>query len=408
MCLGWHCLTTPEKFGIIFSAAVVTTVLLIAWMYYLGRAAEAHRGRYSRSLPGGRRVPRNPSQTTSNVALGQLPLGQHRPGHPPQVCYQPVIYNVDPQQPPRAYPYLIGGPYHQAVTAAGTIAQGQAASPPVQVQPTSPPFTLPAHRNAIPTGSPRSPMAQAGHPDGPRDEETRSRHYQEAHSQPLTWRQRMDRIFGLPVGRASTIASSRTPSRSTSRSTRESSSGRRTATRQHDAKAHLDPIIRAVSPIRPRSPQPVKPRGKGADADNDDDQSMDSNVATVHSDDYDLPVRQSTKASAVGTPTERREAQTPAHGSQVVKPDQCGVKSNATGVHGELDIVPSVSSLSLEESSSGRDVLPQRTRSRAPRGIQGVQGDQRPKQSDLGSRSSISAGRSLLSREAARRYWESR
>lgn len=218
----------------------------------------------------------------------------------------------------------------------------------------------------------------------------------------------MDRIFGLPVGRASTIASSRTPSRSTSRSTRGSPSGRRSAARQQNAKAHVNPIIRVVFPIRPRSPQPLKSGGEGADADNDDNQSMDTNVATVHSDDYDLPVRQSTKASAGGTPTERREVQAPAHGPQVVKIDEYGVKSDAIGVHGELDIVPSVSSLSLEESSSGRDVLPQRTRSRAPGVIQGAEGDQRPRQSDLGSRSSISAGRSLLSREAARRYWESR
>jgi hypothetical protein len=383
----------------------VTIVLLIAWMYYLGRAAEAHRSCYSRSLPGGRRVPRNPSQA-GNVALGQLPLGQHWPGHPRQVCYRPVIYNLEPRQPPRAYPYLIAGPYHQAATATGAIAQGQAASPSVQIQPTLPSFILPTHNNSIPTGPPRSPMAQAEQPDGPREEGTRSRHYQEAHSQPLTWRQRMDRIFGLPVGTASTIASSRTPSRSASRSTRDSSSGRQTAPRQQDAKAHVNPIIRVVSPIRPRSPQSLTPRGKGADADNDDNQSMDTNVATVHSDDYDLPVRQSTKASAGGTPTERRETQAPAHGSQVAKIDGYDVKSDATGVHRELDIVPSVSSLSLEESSSGRDVLPQRTRSRAAGGLQGAQGGQRPRQSDLESRSSISAGRSLLSREAARRYWE--
>lgn len=402
-CIGWHCLTPAEKFGIIFSVVVVTIVLAIAWMYYMGRAARSHRNRHSQSLPGGRWAPRNPS-LPPNVALGQLPVAQQWPGHPPQVFYQPVIYNLEPQQDPRAYPYLNAGPSHQKTL--GAVGQGQLVSPAMQIQPQFISPQLPPPNNN-PTPS-HPPMMQNGHPYCPREEEPRSFRESETERRPLTWRQKLNRIFRLPVGRASTIASSETPRRSTSHSTRASPRARNTVPRQRGGNVHSNPVMRLESPIRPEPPEPQRSHESRGEPDNDDVQSMDTNVATVHSDDYDWPVQQTSNTSARASRSRTQETPLPAHSCQVaVKPDHDSSRGDATHTREGLDTIPSVSSVSLEGASSGVGAMPTPT-SRLGRRVQGLEGPRAPRESDLGTRSSISMGRSVLNREAARVNWERR
>lgn len=113
-CIGWHCLTDAQKFGIIFSIVVVSVVLTIAYLFYLGRRASEHESGFFVYLPGGRRTRRGPKQS-SNVAMAQLPVVQHWPGQGPQVFQQPVVYQLDPNQPPRAYAALTNDLYSQPV-----------------------------------------------------------------------------------------------------------------------------------------------------------------------------------------------------------------------------------------------------------------------------------------------------
>lgn len=274
-CIGWHCLTTAQKFGIIFSVVVVAIVLAICWAYLLGRVASSQLQRSFITLPGGRRVQRNPNLPPT-VSLGELPIAQRWPGQPPQIIYQPVIYSIDPQYATRAQPYVIAGPC-QPVTqlpVAYVPAQPQARFPhsgQQEVQPPQmpgPPRQHPQHRHP----HNRSNSLGRSPADGP---------------EPISpsWSQRLNRAFGLPMGRASTIASSAssdTENRSLPASSREASPARET---------HCRRSSELVTEVKPEvSGEPTE-----ASRDQSDVQSIStqaSNGATVHSDDYDM-VRES-------------------------------------------------------------------------------------------------------------------
>lgn len=266
-CVGWHCLTAAQKFGIIFSAAVVTVVLAIAWMYYLGRVATLQRNRKSVALPGGRRIRRNP-HIPPTVSLGELPIAQHWPGHPPQVYYQPVIFSTGPPQiaqTVRAQPYFVAGPCQPV------------RPPPLAYIPTVPcPITSQVGPPAVWLGQQPAQVESPPSPD-----------YQPREP---TWAQRLNRAFGLPVGRASTIASraSTDPDR---RSIEEP--GREVLRVQA-----VEPTLETNDHPQTQAPtQPTIKREAQGDAASIHTQS--TMAATVHSDDYDMIQPSSRPTSAV-------------------------------------------------------------------------------------------------------------
>ena len=258
-CGGWNCLTAPEHFGIIFSIVVVSVVLLLAYTYYLGRRSISHRDRSSVRLPGGRRAqPRR--DLPPNIVLGELPITQQWPGYPARVIYQPVVYNVTPNQAPYAQPYIMGGTSFQGMQPSHMV--GWSISEPHQPGVPSlfhqPPSQIPPNirqepvRNVEPVGelTPRQP----------------------------SWRQRLSRLFRMPVGRASTIASSSAPNTPTLNARLSSS--------------YTRPIESVgENEGRARTASSTNRHGKGSQnsPQADETESLRTDAATVHSDDFRAP-----------------------------------------------------------------------------------------------------------------------
>ena len=386
-CTGWHCLTDAQKFGVIFSVCVVTIVLAVAWMCYLGKAAEAHRQRFSTPLPGGRSAPRFQTRPP-NTTLGQLPIVQQWPGYQPQIYYQPVVYRLDPQQPPRAFPCPGMGLSQQAPMMSRQIPVTCSALPQSQPQLRA----LPA--NAAPASRlppPRETVRAAAEESSDSSQRCDNEQYS------FGWRHRLNRLFRLPVGRASTIASSEHPRRSDSRSTRQSSGTRAEDRRASETRRLHNPVIRQESPRRRAST--TQPAQQGS-RQSDEVESLDSNLATVHSDDYDLPLRSN------GPEREIRRGNQGSGRNQSEMGD-AGMEAPESGegrMEEESDIFPSVSSVSSEDTSlrysagqrHGHQSQPSEARFRGPG------------ESDLRTQSSASGGQNILGRETARTRWERR
>lgn len=248
-CLGWHCLTIAQKFGVIFSSTIVGIVLLVAWMYYLGTVTASHRQRNAITLPGGRQMRQDPS-LPANVALGQLPIAHQRPAHPTHIFYQPVVYSLDQQQIAHAHPYLVTGPYSQAASMA---------------YPQPAPFPMP--------GSIQAPMIPPALPnrEPSRPASSQSRLSQEDHLQPqkLTLQQRINQRFRLPSLKALHM----------SRLSEATEMTHHTCDRRDSAKKDR------VRDQKTRSSQGAP--SAGSPQSGQESPSLESNAATVHSDDYD-------------------------------------------------------------------------------------------------------------------------
>lgn len=280
-CSGWKCLTEAEQCGIISSIAITSIVLILAYMYYLGRITSAHQ-----EIVLARRRRRRRRARLANISVSQLPAVPQYPSQSQQVVYQPVFYSLGstPFSPPRAQ------------------------VPPGPLPPQPVPIIYPA-----PPIPPRStyvavPYIQQGRPEGHQRSNPRGRPVQRhppsessypspspSQSQGLpprqpTWRQRLCRAFGLPVGRASTIASSGpgTPVRSRSASAGGRENARRSlSTSQHAEHSHVSRKSQESRRSRGRSDK----ARHSSDHDREDEprpESPDTNVATVHSDDYEL------------------------------------------------------------------------------------------------------------------------
>ncbi|RSM10312.1 hypothetical protein CEP52_003659 [Fusarium oligoseptatum] len=85
-CSGWKCLTEAEQFGIIFSIVITSIVLILAYMYYLGRITSAHQ-----EIVLARRRRRRRRARLANISVSQLPAVPQYPSQPQQVVYQPVF-----------------------------------------------------------------------------------------------------------------------------------------------------------------------------------------------------------------------------------------------------------------------------------------------------------------------------
>lgn len=269
-CSGWNCLTTAQQFGIIFSIVVTSVVLILAYMYYLGRITSSHQ---ELVLARRRSRRRRRRYSTPNIVMGQLPIHQQHPSFQSTVMYQPVLCN------PRGVPV----PYPLGHFSPGHLPAGQVSQPPIPMVYPVPPYQ---YRNPQRTfqpeprrgGSARISLSPSSMGSPPR--------------QP-TWRQRLRRVFALPVGRVSTVASSSapgTPIRSRSQSTVTHERGRRTTPRSSSRAvqepSHNNPgRIYSVSPTRS-----VRTRHTSTTQQSDEDVVLSprTDVATVHSDDFEL------------------------------------------------------------------------------------------------------------------------
>lgn len=284
-CSGWKCLTEAEQCGIIFSIVITSIVLILAYMYYLGRITSAHQ-----EIVLARRRRRRRRARLANISVSQLPAVPQYPSQSQQVVYQPVFYSLGstPFSPPRAQVPPTPLPPQPVPIFYPT--------PPIPSRPTY--VAIPHIQRGVPQGNlrsnPRGRPAQR-HPPSESSYLSPSPSPSPSQSQGLpprqpTWRQRLCRAFGLPVGRASTIASSTpgTPVRSRSASAGGRENTRRSvSTSQRVEHSHVSRKSQESHRSRGRSDK----ARHSIDHDQEDEprpESPATNVATVHSDDYEL------------------------------------------------------------------------------------------------------------------------
>lgn len=280
-CSGWKCLTEAEQCGIISSIVITSIVLILAYMYYLGRITSAHQ-----EIVLARRRRRRRRARLANISVSHLPAVPQYPSQAQQVVYQPVFYSLGstPFSPPRAQ--VPAGPLPPQPV---PIIFPTTPIPPrptyvavPHVQSGSPPVNPPGNPRGRPVQ--RHPPSESSYPS-PSPSQSRGL----PPRQP-TWRQRLCRAFGLPMGRASTIASSAPGTPVQSRS--GSAAGRENTRRSLSASQRAE-----HSHVSRKSQESRRSRGRSTKARHSSDhdrenvprhESPDTNVATVHSDDYEL------------------------------------------------------------------------------------------------------------------------
>ncbi|KAI9902585.1 hypothetical protein N3K66_001937 [Trichothecium roseum] len=250
------------------------------------------RSRNVTTLPGGREVPRS-RELPENIALGQLPIAHQAPGQLAQLYHQPAVFSINAFGQHLAQPYHMTGPYPgQGVPASShspTVA-------PTESQLIYSHMTGDALAYVQPLQLPHSPTSPVSYASGPTATHQANLNSQRPQGgtepgnrgpdrQPGVL-QRFARLLRMPTGRASTIASSddgHTPRRS--RSTTRSVAGAAERTDQEPQQTTRS----TESDQRPRTPEmrPQTPQ-RPDDAETDSSSSASTNVATVHSDDYDI------------------------------------------------------------------------------------------------------------------------
>jgi hypothetical protein len=194
-CDSWNCLSSSEQAGIIISIVVTSMILLFFYMYYLGKVTIAHQEVVIRRQRQRQRRGRRSNQTQLRaVPLVQLPVVPDYPSENVVYTYSPFIYHpagqvtnlqsqttriLVPQQPiPAVTPFypttFVGLP---VVSQVNNVRQQSNAPEPSQ-RPASVLTSTPSERS--------------------------SRHQPE-------WWQHLRRVFWLPIGRASTIATESIP-----------------------------------------------------------------------------------------------------------------------------------------------------------------------------------------------------
>ncbi|KAF4980583.1 hypothetical protein FZEAL_3436 [Fusarium zealandicum] len=324
-CLGWNCLTAAEQFGIIFSIIVTSLVLILAYMYYLGRITSSHQeivlARQSRHR-------RRRSNLVPSISMGQVSV-LPQPASQPQVIYQPMIYSLNgtPVSFPQPQVHMSHFP-PQAVPMMYPVRPIQ----PHQQQPSFPPHPSgdvggrPVHRS--------SSVSSRGLP-----------------SRQPTWRQRLCRALGLPIGRASTIASSApgTPVRSRSHSEATREYGRRSLSGSRGGgNAHPSSNSQASRVGRSRSNWD---RRGGPDR----PQSPSTDLATVHSDDYDLITSPETLPDR-GHPFARSNR--PSAMTSRVRAVQGSSSANSAIYSDDRQTIPTVSSVRRPYDAQSRPLTP--------------------------------------------------
>jgi len=259
-CYSWDCLTPSEQAGIIVSVVAASAILLFAYMYYLGRLTDAHRQVMIR------RQRRNRAQRANfihfhEVSLVQLPVVPQYPSE--NVLYAPFVYHPEP---------LVAS-YHPST--ARVIIPSHPMPTVVPVQPTTYVHVpVAGTSNDLVENSPqpfqRTPSISLSTPS---DTDNTTSHERE-------WWKRICRVLGLPVGRASTIASDSIPNSPVILQHRAQQS---TYSRSGPESVGHNPTSLENQGLQPNAGNPNLPvpgpmRG----------QSPASVAATVHSDDFDI------------------------------------------------------------------------------------------------------------------------
>lgn len=272
-CLGWQCLTPAEHFGIIFSSAIFLVVFSIAYMYYLGKARINHLRQTSGRLPPTQRHSHNHTMMTA-------PGMWHMQNHQPALFYQPAMCNNVTYMVPVMQPIATNERYGQPQYARlGQMATAQQAHPNIRAL-NSPEVSPRGVHHAASTY--RSSMSSV-----------------DPEHQHSTWRQRLQQVFRMPTGRASTIASSSaptTPSRGNSRASKPVSARKHTSPVDRcqggpqnlvsQTVPYAQPfVVPARAQLRP-SPETTSDAGECEDT-----MSVHTDCATVHSDDFQLNVQ---------------------------------------------------------------------------------------------------------------------
>ncbi|KAJ4141086.1 hypothetical protein NW768_000293 [Fusarium equiseti] len=267
-CYSWDCLTPSEQAGIIVSVVATSAILLFAYMYYLGRLTDAHRqvmiGRQRRN-----RVQRANFIHFHEVSLVQLPVVPQYPSE--NVLYAPFVSHPEPlltsYQPATARVII---PSHTMPTV-------------VPVQPTTyvhvpvAPVASNIHVENSPQPAPQSPTISLSTHSDP---EVTVDHERE-------WWKRLCRVLGLPVGRASTIASDSIPS---SPIIPQHRAQRPTSRRSGPEIVGHNPTSSENQGLQPDTGNPnlLVPGHNDSQHSPVRGQSPASVAATVHSDDFDI------------------------------------------------------------------------------------------------------------------------
>lgn len=257
-------------------------------MHCLGKAAISRRERASVRLPCGRQVPR-PRDQPQGVVVAQLPVVQQWPGGPAVVTYHPALFTVEGPHRATAQPLRVAESYPRP-----SLAAMHAVSP-VQQQHGC---QEASSRVATRAGDATQPAPQAA-PDSPPPSIRRQ-------GQP-SWRQAVSRTLRLPVGRASTIDSSSAPG--TPRHVHSPEGVHRGRLREETGREGV-PVPSLVDKEQGNGgcqPPPLRTSGENdGDAGQTDTSSLQTNVAVVHSDDFETVDPHSRLAKPSGKPPSRR------------------------------------------------------------------------------------------------------
>ncbi|KAI5465783.1 hypothetical protein BGZ63DRAFT_400225 [Mariannaea sp. PMI_226] len=344
-CSGWNCLTEVQKFGIIFSIVVTSVVLILAYMYYLGKITSSHQEielTRQRSRRRRRRVSNHPVVMVQPYAHQQYQMGP---------VYQPVLY------PSAGYTIPTSPQVPVNMTTDGRVPI-QSTQPPVQMIYPLAPYQSQSHFQSV--YPPKHPVPRDLSPSliglPPR--------------QP-TWRQRICRAFRLPIGRASTIPStsahgtppfsrSQTPGDQLEVRQSESQSRNRHSQASYSSQSKGCHSISPVQVVKSCQTQDICQSGRTEiyshhDVRHDDDNGIQSDMATVRSDDFEMP------SQYLASHEEMEEfPHTPQNGSCITNDGRTGSESGLESYIRSVDrcSLPSMSSLRPAWSADSESPTP--------------------------------------------------
>ncbi|TFB05410.1 hypothetical protein CCMA1212_002878 [Trichoderma ghanense] len=267
-CVGWHCLNSVTHFGIIFSIVVTFLVLSVVWMYCMGRARIFRKQTKAHVTPGRQRTsPRR-----------HPPERMARPVPPPIMQPVPSYNYAVPQQAPM---YFFPGPQIPTTVPLGVMnTHVQFPAPIFRSQETP----YPNHPGGMASGLPKA----------------HEHHQEEAEpadnvfpSHQPTWWQRFYRAFTLPVGGASTVSTCSSPEPSETSQVADADNKPPTASPRSDGlKVRFNDQKEKKELKLPIDDQDdVSSMICNLNTSSDSLSSIRSDVATVHSDDFETPPR---------------------------------------------------------------------------------------------------------------------
>ncbi|KAL4726497.1 hypothetical protein ACLX1H_007179 [Fusarium chlamydosporum] len=271
-CHSWDCLTSSEQAGIVVSVVVTAIVFLFLHMYYCGRITIRHQELALRRQRRRRERRTNFGTQPHAVSLVQLPAVPHYPSE--NLVYTP-------------YPYYSPGQIPSLQTQATRMLVPEYLVPAVApIRPTT--YVglpiIPEVSNVQEQNNPLQPSERSMSVFSSTSSDFSSRYQSD-------WWRRLRRAFGLPVGRASTIASDSAPGtpiipRPQPNEVRQESRISRSG-RDH---TDLDPAAHSIQERDHGIGNLGSAVTNQADGrhETSTDESPTSAAATVHSDDFDI------------------------------------------------------------------------------------------------------------------------